>query len=670
MSLWIRYGTLLCFFRIVLITDLSQNDDEDELSKQISSIASPLKSGHEETDTGQNRVSGDAPGTGMIDEPATTRSPSPAKDAQPLFLSSGESESESEVVIGADGFPLPSYEEMQQAEEEEEDIDEILKTETRGLTSVLRSGTAPPPSTGARTHSNQPASLEEMAADAADEVAKLRAQHIATRRSEEDITTEMALDVQYMLRQFGIPYITGPMEAEAQCAALVDLDLCDGIITDDSDVFLFGGKRVLKNMFNDNKTVQVFTLNDLERSVGLDRNRLIELAYLLGSDYTPGLDGVGIVFAMEILSVFPHDDGLHRFRQWWLKVQKGGGPSVDEAVLPTEANEAEKTVLRKRLKRIKRTLVNRVHLSLAGDWPQPEVQEAYLQPQVDLSEEPFAWGVPDLEQVRRCLAHFLGWGPDKVDQYVQPVIQQVVARARNPVQQNLLNKYTGFNAPAFQPARRTANFGSGRLQQVVQGFRAARSAQQPSGTGDAESNTVDEAAGPLPLAPSDPDQGAVTASRARGRSRGRSRGQRGRGRGRSRVAETSPAPGPGDSDSSIAPATGDDAQYIPRASTKAARGRARGRGAKRGRGGAPALSPRAGPSPDQEELGGTSLPPAKRPQPRPRPARGSQEGTSRLRIARDLSLDDLSPLSPNASGASSRASSRAGTDRGTPAPAA
>ena len=72
-----------------------------------------------------------------------------------------------------------------------------------------------------------------------------------------------------MLRLFGIPYITAPMEAEAQCAALLTLGLVDGIITDDSDVFLFGGARVLKNMFNQSKTVECFLLADLDRELGL-----------------------------------------------------------------------------------------------------------------------------------------------------------------------------------------------------------------------------------------------------------------------------------------------------------------------------------------------------------------------------------------------------------------
>lgn len=132
-----------------------------------------------------------------------------------------------------------------------------------------------------------------------------------------------------MLRLFGIPYITAPMEAEAQCAELVELGLVDGVITDDSDVFLFGAQRVYKNMFNQSKTVECFLATDLSRELGLDRDTLIQLAYLLGSDYTEGLPGVGPVMAMELLKEFPGRNGLFKFRTWWEKVQSGKDKEED-----------------------------------------------------------------------------------------------------------------------------------------------------------------------------------------------------------------------------------------------------------------------------------------------------------------------------------------------------
>lgn len=119
------------------------------------------------------------------------------------------------------------------------------------------------------------------------------------------------------------------MEAEAQCAELVLLNLVDGVITDDSDVFLFGAQRVYKNMFNQSKTVECFLLSDLQRELGLDRDALIRLAYLLGSDYTEGLPGVGPVIAMEILKEFPGRGGLHKFKEWWTKVQNGKDKEED-----------------------------------------------------------------------------------------------------------------------------------------------------------------------------------------------------------------------------------------------------------------------------------------------------------------------------------------------------
>ena len=166
-------------------------------------------------------------------------------------------------------------------------------------------------------------SVDQLREEIDQELRALQAQKKAAMRDSDDITQQMVGQIQMMLRLFGIPYVTAPMEAEAQCATLVALGLVEGIITDDSDVFLFGGERVYRNMFNQSKTVECFLAADLARELGLDRDSLVRLACLLGSDYTDGLPGVGPVIAMELLKEFPGEDGLHCFKDWWRKVQSG-----------------------------------------------------------------------------------------------------------------------------------------------------------------------------------------------------------------------------------------------------------------------------------------------------------------------------------------------------------
>lgn len=68
---------------------------------------------------------------------------------------------------------------------------------------------------------------------------------------------------------FGIPYVVSPMEAEAQCAALDGLGLTHGSITNDSDIFLFGSSRVYKNFFDQDKHVELYQRESVERSLGV-----------------------------------------------------------------------------------------------------------------------------------------------------------------------------------------------------------------------------------------------------------------------------------------------------------------------------------------------------------------------------------------------------------------
>lgn len=171
--------------------------------------------------------------------------------------------------------------------------------------------------------------LSSVQQELADDVHHLNKQQYKQMGNADTMTDQMVQDIQELLQLFGVPYVVSPMEAEAQCAYLLEHSLVDGVVTDDSDVFLFGGSRVYKNMFNQEKYVECYLSQDIGREMHLDRTKLIQLAYFLGSDYTPGLPGIGYVSAMEILAAFQDDDDdnsgderslvapLHRFKQWY-----------------------------------------------------------------------------------------------------------------------------------------------------------------------------------------------------------------------------------------------------------------------------------------------------------------------------------------------------------------
>jgi DNA excision repair protein ERCC-5 len=93
-----------------------------------------------------------------------------------------------------------------------------------------------------------------------------------------------------ILRLFGLPFITAASEAEAQCASLSDKGLVDAIITEDSDVLLFGDRvSVYKNVFNSKKYIEKYTMRALESGMTLTREKMILLSMFIGSDYTEGL---------------------------------------------------------------------------------------------------------------------------------------------------------------------------------------------------------------------------------------------------------------------------------------------------------------------------------------------------------------------------------------------
>jgi DNA excision repair protein ERCC-5 len=207
-----------------------------------------------------------------------------------------------------------------------------------------------------------------------------------------------------MLRLLGVPFVNSPGEAEAQCAVLEELGLVDGVVTEDSDVLLFGAKNVYRNLFDQKKYVERYRAEDIQQQLGLDKHKLQHLAMLLGSDYTDGVKGIGIVNATEVLNAFPEEGGLVNFRLWVYSGSKEVKPAlVVDATASEEQQTAQRQAYRRALFKYKHRNI-RSSWEIGLDFPDLAVIKAYNTPNVDPSEEHFSWG--DIHEAE--LAEFFG----------------------------------------------------------------------------------------------------------------------------------------------------------------------------------------------------------------------------------------------------------------------
>ncbi|KAF7731759.1 DNA repair protein rad2 [Apophysomyces ossiformis] len=307
--------------------------------------------------------------------------------------------------------------------------------------------------------------LESVRQDLYRDMKELNKQQRKEMGNTDDVTQQMVQDIQELLRLFGIPYVVSPMEAEAQCAELLQLSLVEGIVTDDSDVFLFGGSRVYKNMFNQRKYVECYVAQDIEREMRLNQGKLVQLAYLLGSDYTEGIPGIGPVAAMEILAEFskPEDsqlqDPLIAFRTWY------------------ESGLDHTDFQRKFRKKHK-------YLEIPEGFPNPLVRDAYYHPIVDSSSQPFEWAAPQLDSLRVFLMESFTWSEKQADEVLIPVIRELNKRTTVGTQANISSYFdASAGASTYAPHKRRKH-ASKRVQSIVNRWRKGEEEDTESDSGN------------------------------------------------------------------------------------------------------------------------------------------------------------------------------------------
>jgi hypothetical protein len=163
----------------------------------------------------------------------------------------------------------------------------------------------------------------------------------------------------------GVPVIRAPEEAAAECARLERVGVVDAVASDDNNAVLFGSRWLIRGIFSRPQSVTVRSLEE----VGVTRERMLMLAMMIDGDYNSDirrrLFTVGPVRGMELIAYFPDPKtGLLAFREWWMRVVKGGCAEAD----PGLAALAKKKWLKR--------------LILPADFPPADLMQAFLEPVV------------------------------------------------------------------------------------------------------------------------------------------------------------------------------------------------------------------------------------------------------------------------------------------------
>jgi flap endonuclease-1 len=142
------------------------------------------------------------------------------------------------------------------------------------------------------------------------DVEKIRLYAQATSR----LTDDMVSESKDVLECMGVPVIQAPSEGEAQAAWLVNKGKVWASGSQDWDSLLFGASRMVKNLtITGRRKVprkedyieikpEVIELKEVLSRLGINRDQLILIGILIGTDYNPkGVKGIGPKSALKLV---------------------------------------------------------------------------------------------------------------------------------------------------------------------------------------------------------------------------------------------------------------------------------------------------------------------------------------------------------------------------------
>lgn len=132
----------------------------------------------------------------------------------------------------------------------------------------------------------------------------LEAARLYAQRSSK-VTPEMLEESKQLLSALGIPYVQAPSEGEAQAAYMCQREEVYAVGSQDFDALLFGATRLIRNLNitgkrkvpRKNEYIEIkpelIELSAVLKELEIKPEQFIEIGILVGTDFNPGLKGIG-----------------------------------------------------------------------------------------------------------------------------------------------------------------------------------------------------------------------------------------------------------------------------------------------------------------------------------------------------------------------------------------
>lgn len=182
-----------------------------------------------------------------------------------------------------------------------------------------------------------------------------------------------------LLELMGIPYITAPCEAEAQCAELARGGKVFAAASEDMDTLCYQPPYLLRHLtFSEARKMPIDQINYAEAMEGLDMDKdtFIDLCILLGCDYCETIKGVGPVTAFKLMKEHKSLDNIVEFIK----------------------NNPEKTKYK-----------------VPENWPYQEARELFRNPEITKADEiSLKWKEPDVDGLIDYMVRQKGFSEDRI----------------------------------------------------------------------------------------------------------------------------------------------------------------------------------------------------------------------------------------------------------------